>query len=277
MARLLLDRGADIERQDSHGPTPLFFASDDRMVHPLLDAGADPLHRASDNDLSPLAAYLRGPVVWRAGEPEPAPSPAAFKRLLEAAQKGSPHWSMTLNHKMGHWTQTKETLLQMAAGKGAPYTRLLLDMGADPNEQAIPPEGPPEFLLAGLSPLQEAARSNAPDALEISKLLVEYGARVDDIDSYDGWTGGNSALTEAIWHKKHDLVEWLVTEADADPNPNPGGWSAPGRPEALVSDLLRHTSRGCPNGRAAYQARLRRPSSRHRISDGSPIGSACRP
>lgn len=69
-ARLLLDRGADIEAEDSWGYTPLFLAVratpletcgavvSPEMLHALLDRGANIHKRAGENEVNPLLHTL---------------------------------------------------------------------------------------------------------------------------------------------------------------------------------------------------------------------------
>lgn len=229
MTRLLLDGGANIEIEDRNGRTPLFFAVDGRMVSLLLDAGADPLHSASGDYRNPLVAYLEGPIFWRSGDPEPAQSLDAFRRMLVAARGKASDWNKTINATLSRSRQPGRLLLQMAVQKEVSYARLLLDMGADPNKHSTSPRAPDEPMVNGLSPLMQAAESSGPDVMEVVKLLVARGAHVDHFSGteYTDYTQGYTALTKAIQYGRYDLVKWLVTDAGADPN------LAYGRPSSM--------------------------------------------
>lgn len=211
ITQMLIDHGANIEQRDNQGRTPLFFAVTEDMVALLLRVGANPLHMASDNRDIPLAAYLKGPVLWNHAKGMPTKSLAAFRLLLAATMKMDPNWSITVDTRMGHRQRPQETLLQMAIiDQEMEYIRLILEAGADPNNTHGLRESSRPL------PIQMAIQRPDPEALAITKLLITFGADVNLISHTRNVS--HSALTCAVSLKKYDMVRWLIEECGADPN-----------------------------------------------------------
>ncbi len=170
IARLLTAQGAGINTQDNNGSTPLTFAAGRRrieMVEYLLESGADPLLQ----DRRGMTA------IFYAGTPEIA------ALVLE---KGG-----DVNARSNEGT----TPLHNAAGRGrVELARYLLQHGADPNARNN--EGiTPLFWLRG-------------DSVQaMAQLLLEHGSRVDIRDNENSTPLHTAASTGSV-----EIVELMLSK-----------------------------------------------------------------
>ncbi len=242
-AELLIRDGADVNAANDLGATPLWSASMNGsadMVRSLLAAGADP-----------NAALLSGetPVMTaaRTGAPE------VLELILGAG--ADPNVSATRG----------QTALMWAVGQqNIDAVRVLLEHGADIHARsetwgqvmAVPPHSLNKQIVphGGNTPLLFAARvGDLPSA----RLLVSYGADVDDADAW-----GISATTLAAHSGFHEFVEFMLDKG-ADPNADEEGFSPlhmaiMRRDEGLAGKLLAHGAD--PNARISTWTPTRRAS-----------------
>eukprot|EP00944_MAST-04C_sp_MAST-4C-sp1_P012559 g12559.t1 len=227
IVKLLLEQGADPNKKNKYGITPLHQAAREghtEVCKLLLEKGADP-NKAKNNGSTPLhwAAYD--------GHTEVA------KLLLD---KGA---DPNIANKWGL------TPLHYAADKGhTEVVKLLLEKGADPNPVVT------SFWVKGKTPLLIAIEH---DKIDVVKLLLENGAEVNQAATsgfYKGWTplyvaadeghtelcklllkkganpnkaknNGWTPLYEAAYHGKLEIAK-LLLEKGADPNiAETDGWT----------------------------------------------------
>ncbi|KAL5041269.1 ankyrin repeat-containing domain protein [Aspergillus fruticulosus] len=198
--RLLLDDGADIEATDDDGLTPLLSAltwGNRANFELLLDAGADLNHGKDDLD-----------SAWWQRKP-----------LLYCAHFGfSEETKLLLEHKVNlNCSFQNLSALYLAVESGyVEVSRLLLETGHfDPNEK---PEGSDLLLLCAVS------NDDPLKSLELTKLLLDYGARIEEEDNSSTWR--NTALSRAAGTKNTDVVKLLI-ERGADVNHSGSGSSSP--------------------------------------------------
>ncbi len=107
----------------------------------------------------------------------------------------------------------RSPIVAAALGRWVDATRLLLDAGVDPNERST----------HGAGCLYPAIRNQA---LEVIKLLVERGARIDDVnDQHEGALA--VALTDSTDHSADREFYAELMKLGAQVNARvPGGWTA---------------------------------------------------
>ncbi len=196
----LLAAGADPNAANDLGATPLWAAGENAnaaIVRALLNAGADP-NRALLSGETPLM------VAARAGAADIAELLVSAGADLEA--RGS---------------RGQSALMWAAAQKHPGVVEVLLRAGADVNArsevwqlvEAVPPHSYPPYNKSiphgADTALLFAARSGD---VRSARLLVEFGAHVDDADAW-----GITALNFAAHSNFTDVVRFLL-EAGADPN-----------------------------------------------------------
>lgn len=170
LVRRLLRAGANPNKVDTHGETPVYVAAlngNPRALAALLDGGADP-NRA-----------LTNPPILAA-----ATNPSVLEILIKRGAK------------LDVATETGATALHRAAMAGKTESvRLLLEAGAPVN--AVDKSGGTRT-----TPLLEAARVNLP---EIVSLLIEHGA---DLEMQDHL--GRTAALIAIHDGHLDIFDTLI-------------------------------------------------------------------
>lgn len=225
--QILLAHSADPTIADARDRTPLHFAVDDEVIRLLLAAGAPPLQEDTFvcGWMSPLGAFLAGPARRKADGTRPHRSPAALRRLIDACRNADPEWSLD------RWAGSScMTPLEMAVEEDdLELVRAILEAGADPNAGSVT-EGayaaPPVVihLTAGgywyrpwpraYTAFHRAARLRGKRSLDTMKVLVQHGARVDDM------VDRQTALMHAVRNEDYDreAVRWLVEDCGADVN-----------------------------------------------------------
>lgn len=222
--QILLAHSADPNFADGEGITPLHLAVDEEVITLLLAAGASPLQKDTSYKkwMSPLGTFLTRPLLPKADGTKLHRSPAALRRLIDACRDADPDWTLDL------WAgYTCMTPLEMAVEQDdLELVRTILEAGADsnagsaaddvyvvpPGEPRLPHEEWPRPRL--YTAFHRAARLGGMRALDTMKLLVQNGARVDDI------VGFRTALMHAVGVEDcaHDTVRWLVKDCGADVN-----------------------------------------------------------
>ena len=226
--RLLIERGADLDRRDfPDNATPLHFAAmhgDLDTLRMLVEAGADIEGKGDDYEVGVLgwatcfrqvredaAAYLLDHGarlnIWTA---------IALDRVDEVRQLIARQPSL-LAARMTR-NQHRRTPLHHAAAKGRPrMVRLLLELGADPNA----------VDATGATPLTTASQEGADPGMVST--LIDSGARIDfltavNLKRYDvaerllrdepsriGPEGRDTiALHLAVSKKNQGVVRWLL-------------------------------------------------------------------
>jgi len=183
----LLDKGADMKVTDSAGQTPLHLAAkmaNDNVVKLLVSLGADLL--AEDS-------FGRAPAGWMVKN--------CFEELSRVLKPSQKTESLCSTHK----SLRSYTLLYAAVEGHLDVVRYLIDRGADVNVNRSFHEA---LAVPGVTPLHGAASG---DHLEVARLLIASGARMDAKDKY-----GRSALQWAIW-KKHRRIAELLRRSGAKP------------------------------------------------------------
>ncbi|KAK7178576.1 Ankyrin repeat domain-containing protein 50-like protein 1 [Paraphaeosphaeria sporulosa] len=211
VAKLVLDKGADLEsKDDKYGRTPLSWAAEhgrEAVVKLLLDKGAE-LESRDDN-------YGRTPLSWAAENGH-----EAVVRLL--LDKGT---DLESKDNMYNWTP-----LSWAAKNGhEAVVRLLLDKGAD--LELTSKEYDEEQLLVAARKGHEA----------VVKRLVDKGA---DLESKDKKRYGQTPLSWAS-ENGHGAVVMLLLDMGADLESKedkygrtPLSWAADNGHETVVKLLL---------------------------------------
>lgn len=226
LSRQLLGAGADVDRPEPDGTTPLLWAvynANPALVQLLLAAGADPnipnqlhitplLQAARYGDAGMLQSLLAGGA--RLGVADHATESV----LMAAARAGNVEAVMLLLEAGADPNAPEpldqQTALMWAVAEGhLAVAQVLLAAGADPNLQArvseLTERKNADFPTGGFAPLHWAARNG--DAALI-KLLLESGANLN-VRNGDGST----PMMLAIVNDRFDLAAELLT-LGADPN-----------------------------------------------------------
>ncbi len=231
-AGLLLAGGADVNRPEADGTTPLHRAarSDDlSTVRSLLRAGADP-KAANRYGVTPLSlTATNGDAVMietllKAGADANAALPGGETVLMTAARTGNPEAvKVLLQHGAKVDARERsygETALMWAASENHPDAeRVLIAHGADVNARSNELEySKDRFGLEGVmtilprghwTPLMYAARQGS---LAAARVLVEAHADPNLTDP-----DGTTALVLAIINAHYDAAAMLLDKG-ADPN-----------------------------------------------------------
>jgi ankyrin repeat protein len=224
-------RGADVNRRNADGSTPLqwaVYAGDVTEARRLLRAGAD-VSLANNYGATPmsLAAEVGNTdmlkVLLEAGANANSPNADGQTALLAVARTGNVQAAqLLLDHGATVDAREKwggQTALMWASARRHPKVmELLISKGADVNARSIDrdyqrhvtAEGRPKSLDAGgLTPLLYAARENC---VACGEVLVKNGADIDLPDP-----DGVSPLLVAVMNANWDLAGQLI-QAGADVN-----------------------------------------------------------
>lgn len=232
LTNLLFAAGADINRPEPDGTTPLHHAvrdDDVEAVRRLLREGADPKvsNRYGVTPLS-LAATNRDAamieILLKAGADPNAAMPGGQTVLMTAARTGNPDAvRILIQHGASVDTRERsygETALMWAAAENQPdAAKVLIDRGADVNARSNPLDySKDRFGLEGVmtilphgswTPLMYAARQGS---LGAARALAEAHANLNLTDP-----DGTSALVLAIINAHYDTAVMLLDKG-ADPN-----------------------------------------------------------
>ena len=209
LGKYLLERGANVNLANKGGWTPLYLATDNRNI----EGGDYPVRPTDMDDLEYIKLLLAKGVDVNARMIDSSETRTVFTNqwldergataFLRASQSGDLQvMKLLLEHgadpKIA--TDLKVTALQVAAGIGwvegitserskeetVEAVRLLLDLGLDPNAQA----------LTGRVALHGAAHKGAT---EVVKLLVSRGAKMDVRDWGNTDNRGSPELAAHTW------------------------------------------------------------------------------
>jgi ankyrin repeat protein len=191
LAKLLLEKGADIEAKDQSGRTPLLWAAAQghkALAQLLLEKGAD--IEAKENGSG------RTPLLLAAAQGHEAVAQLLLEKGadIEAKENGSGRTPLLLAAAQGH-----KALAQLLLEKGANLAQLLLEKGADIEAKE---NG------SGRTPLLWAA-AQGHEAL--AQLLLEKGA---DIEAKENGSGRTPLLLAAA--QGHEALAQLLLEKGAD-------------------------------------------------------------
>jgi ankyrin repeat protein len=210
MVKLLLERGADVNRQGEHGETALYEAvrkgAAASVVERLIDAGATPQGEDGGSTLLCLAAGRNDLDVMHVlmgvvGQPNPADR-TGWTPLHSAAQAGAIDVIRFLLEAGAAPTADRNGVspLHCAAKSGsADLIQLLLEQGADPTEA----DGD------GKTPLHYGAKYSSANVVH---MLLEAGSDATQTDS-----AGNMPLHYAAFVGDRDTIRLLI-ETGTDVN-----------------------------------------------------------
>jgi quinoprotein dehydrogenase-associated probable ABC transporter substrate-binding protein len=190
---LVKDKGADVNKPDSNGYTPLTNAArqrQDQTVKLLIDLGADP-NRADGNGMTPLiTAAMRDAVptikvLLAAGAKVDEPGPDGFAALALAL-----------------------------ADRYYEAAKTLLDAGANPNSTSGPESLTPLMIAASQTQAAEGERflPGSTRPIDVAKDLIDRKADVNAKSAT-----GMTALMIAAAHNNPPMIGLLI-ESGADPN-----------------------------------------------------------
>ena len=242
IAKLLLEKGADVNAKNDNGETALIIAAQNdhtEIVKLLLEKGAkyDPFYKTNDG-FTYLMAFARcgltnycQELLNKGADVNAKKSNSGWTALMLAAYKGHTETVQLLLEKGADVNaknfNDERTALIWAAGKGhTKIVKLLLENGADVNAKDI--DGRTALMLAANNGhtkivqilIENGADVNAKDRwgstvltypaanghTEIVQLLLEKGANVNAKDIINGWT----ALMEAAANGHTPTVKLLL-------------------------------------------------------------------
>jgi ankyrin repeat protein len=185
LAALLVDAGADVNKGDRAGRTPLFMTADANSMEWLFSR---PIPEAS-GELSALDLARR--LLDKGAD-------------VNARLTGRPfilHHNATGNRNIG---EGATAFMKAATTSDIPMMRLLLERGADP---AIPTRNgtTPLMALAGLNWVEISSLGTEDESLEGMTILLERGADVNAANAL-----GETALHGAAQRGANRIVEFLA-------------------------------------------------------------------
>ena len=220
MAKLLIERGADVNKANKGGWTPLYLATDNRNIeggdYPvrgadmdtlefiklLLDKGANPNAAVKDNTLTRTIFTMQWfqedgatPFIRAAQSSDTA----EMKLLLQygADPKAKTAMGDTALTAAGGVGWVDGVTYERSAKENTEAVKMLLDLGLDPNTQNN----------EGRSALMGAALKGRPDVIQ---LLVDRGAKLDLHDRGSRDTHIPGATIAGLTFEALDYSEGLV-------------------------------------------------------------------
>jgi ankyrin repeat protein len=244
IARLLLKHGADPNKLNKNGDTPLVVAAAmkqrDVMSLLLTEGGADPNKNGKNGSLPLGTATATGQLdiarmlLDGGADPNKLTPDEGASFLIFTVQFGQlDATSLLLEKGADPNIPAKDggTPLSMAALKGLPdIARQLLDSAADPNTSD----------LQGLTPLHLAAQENH---IEVARLLLEKGADKEKTAFRGDMKGMTSLDVAQYWQRNgypaHSAVVSLLRNPDTTLQPHPA-IQAPPQQQPTVSPAMAH-------------------------------------
>lgn len=231
LCRLLLNSGALVDHPNSDGRTPLHLAIErgrEDTTQFLLEAGADPLKKDLKG-VNPLALSIRNGnitifTLLRTAAPKALIEPGDL--VIAASRQESRMVRHLIQLGVDPTTaRDKEgnSLLHAALelGGDAEFVKYLLtEARVDPNA----------VNGNGVTALMTVCRNGS---LDIAKLLVAHGAKVDLSDHY-----GSTALHEAIQAQDPEVLAWVLPQTLQLVNRGDGWGRRPAHHAAEKSDAL---------------------------------------
>lgn len=218
-ARALIEGGADVNQgSGADSSTPLVMAISSghyELGKLLLDHGADP-NRANDDGLTPLYATIEkqfAPVSWSPTRPTDQER-VTYLELMKAllARGADPNarlakklWFRPSDHD-DVWIGTAGTTAfwRAAFANDVDAMRLLVTSGADPNIPSLEMNSP--LMAAAGVGWTAALHRTVPDArIATVKLCLELGGNLNAVDAFN-----YTALHGAAYRGDNDLVKFLV-------------------------------------------------------------------
>ncbi|KAL4916455.1 ankyrin repeat-containing domain protein [Aspergillus aurantiobrunneus] len=186
--KLLIDYGADMEAQDSDRMTPLQTAlqwGNMATFEVLLQEGANPNH---GKDAEGDDTWASKPLVY-----------CAIFADIEGAE-------LLLKHKVDiNCALGRCSAFYLALDYGCTeIARMILEHSADLDYKPDPNENPNDYDLI----LLRAVSNTDGKSMEMTKLLFDHGARVDEVDNSSTWRG--TALTRASGIANAELLKYLI-------------------------------------------------------------------
>ncbi len=207
----LIASGLDVNVQNEQGVTPLFLAAnknDPKMVHALLQAGADVHHKNNlgqdvflyaENSFSSTFSKSMLGMVSAMGDPNLKPgSRSETGTLSDFVEAGPMNGVMLLLYEKARIydvskNKDKKTMLHLAVEAGLEkWTQKLIAQGADVNARTA----------TGEMPLHLSAKSRYPETLQH---LIKAGAYVNAKDNQ-----GNTPLMVAVKNRSYKSIIHLL-------------------------------------------------------------------
>jgi ankyrin repeat protein len=212
--RVLVTAGADVKQMTADGSSPLLVAIQNGfydIARFLLDRGADP-NQANGRGWTPLYLAVANRDALTTAVPAPGNEGALefIKLLLERGADPNTRIKVRLEvHQANTSLWLKEAgatpLLRAALCGDLTLVRLLLVHGADPRIATLD-NTTPLMVASGVGWAEGFTFQYSEDeTLELVKLLMEKGARINDAND-DGIT----ALHGAAYKGANNVVQWLV-------------------------------------------------------------------
>ena len=222
-ARVLIDRGADIDLADPDGTTALVLAIINAhydLAAFLLDRGADPTIADASGMGALYAAVDMHSLTWMQGRPAPKTTDRLtsldlITQILD--QRADPDQALVSplllrHHALGDPVlgAGATSLMRSAKTGDTAVMRLLLDYGAD--STLLQKNGTTMLMVAaglgwrdGGGALPVFDRGSEPDAIEVMKMCLAHGADVNTAND-----AGDTALHGAAIRGADSLVTFLV-------------------------------------------------------------------
>ena len=238
--RMLLERGADVNFQDSSSRTasytPLMYAclaKDFDKVYTLIENGANPSIRDQNGSTALIHASRRGgerimSLLLQHGAKANDVDNLGASAFLRAIENGCS--ADVIKLLLGHGADTKivvrgpfgchdNALVHASAASDAGVVKLLMDYGHDVNARGC----------SGMTPLLSAVRSLPPhrhtadheERVQVIRCLVDNGAALEEAGD-----AGLSPLMLAFENGDAEVVRLLIDKGADIHRKNKKGWSA---------------------------------------------------